>query len=160
MRGQSLARPALEWLPKSSPTLQAMEKVLKSQEPWFGIEQEYTLLNAGTHWPLGWPKCGYPAPQGPYYCAAGAGEIPVRHLVRLLCEAPAPCCAAVRCSSTERPELAATVMVCEAAEALHMGHPCLCLCQARSMFHSAAACDKAWSSSFSPSEAATADEVV
>lgn len=59
--------------------LQAMEKVLKSQEPWFGIEQEYTLLNAGTHWPLGWPKCGYPAPQGPYYCAAGAGELVCLH---------------------------------------------------------------------------------
>jgi glutamine synthetase len=24
-------------------------------------------------WPLGWPKGGYPAPQGPYYCSAGAG---------------------------------------------------------------------------------------
>ncbi len=35
--------------------------------------QEYTLLNATTKWPLGWPKGGYPAGQGPYYCAAGAG---------------------------------------------------------------------------------------
>jgi glutamine synthetase len=59
---------------------EAMEK-FKKEVPWFGIEQEYTLRNSTTKWPLGWPTCGFPGPQGPYYCSVGSGSAIGRDIV-------------------------------------------------------------------------------
>lgn len=39
---------------------------------WFGFEQEYFLWDSETQLPPGFPKQGYPRPQGPYYCSVGA----------------------------------------------------------------------------------------
>jgi glutamine synthetase len=41
-----------------------------AHDPWIGFEQAYTLIR--DHRPLGFPKEGYPTPQGPYYCSIGA----------------------------------------------------------------------------------------
>lgn len=70
-------------------------------EPWFGIEQEYVMTKDGV--PLGFTRnaaraagpfnpllqLGYPGPQGPYYCSAGADcafgrEVAEDHLMACL----------------------------------------------------------------------------
>jgi len=65
--------------------LREAAKKAASAEPWFGIEQEYTLFRGMQ--PLGWPDNGFPPPQGPYYCGVGADEVFGRELIEAHMEA-------------------------------------------------------------------------
>lgn len=44
------------------------------EKPWFGIEQEFFLIDPKTGKPLGFPAHGYPEAQFQYYCSAGGAN--------------------------------------------------------------------------------------
>ncbi|KAI9750207.1 MAG: glutamate--ammonia ligase [Lichina confinis] len=52
----------------------------KERQTWFGLEQEYTLFDSLDK-VYGWPKGGFPGPQGPYYCGVGCGKVFCRDIV-------------------------------------------------------------------------------
>ena len=57
--------PAFEPLPTNSRAAAAkIMEAAKVHVPWFGIEQEFTLFEEDKVTPFGWPKGGYPGPQG------------------------------------------------------------------------------------------------
>lgn len=68
--------------PHSSNTrasLREIYKTAKSEEFWWGFEQEYFITK--DYQPLGFPSGGYPKPQGLYYCGVGGNQVVGRQFV-------------------------------------------------------------------------------
>ena len=63
--------------------LRKLEEEFGGQNFWFGIEQEYTIVDSSSGRPLGWPESRfeYPSPQGRYYCGVGGDVVKMRKLV-------------------------------------------------------------------------------
>ncbi|CAD7690170.1 unnamed protein product [Nyctereutes procyonoides] len=68
-------------------TCKWIKDMVSNQHPWFGMEQEYTLIGTDGH-PFDWPPNGFLGPQGPYYCSVGVDKAYGRDIV----EAPYQAC--------------------------------------------------------------------
>jgi len=55
-------------------------KKFENMDMWFGIEQEYVIMDPKTDKPFGWPNNGFPSPQGRYYCGVGGDAVVMRDL--------------------------------------------------------------------------------
>jgi glutamine synthetase len=52
----------------------------EDRDMWFGIEQEYVVMDPKTNRPYGWPEKGFPNPQGRYYCGVGGDAVSMRYI--------------------------------------------------------------------------------
>ena len=56
-------------------------KNINIQEPWFGFEMEFFMINPDTNKPIGFPESGEPPKQGQFYCSNGATNCFGRNII-------------------------------------------------------------------------------